>query len=277
MKIIDGRKLADEILTELKKEILAENLQPGLGIILVGDEPSSGLYVRAKEAAAQKLGVRIEKQILSDKATEEEILSAVELFNRNAQIDGILVQLPLPKNVSVDRIVQSIKLSKDVDGFLPESKFDSPFVAAIWRAIEATEENLKGKQALALVKSDTFGRALSAFLNKKELRGDYIVCREKSVCPAEARDADIVVTALGWPGFLKPEMIKKGAILIDGGISRKNGQTVGDIDTASVSGKAKWLAPAPGGVGPLTVALLLKNVVSACSIRTGEKRPTGVK
>ncbi|OIO52857.1 MAG: bifunctional methylenetetrahydrofolate dehydrogenase/methenyltetrahydrofolate cyclohydrolase [Candidatus Portnoybacteria bacterium CG_4_8_14_3_um_filter_44_15] len=277
MKIIDGRKRADEILAGLKKEIKDKNLRPGLGIILVGAEPSSCLYVKVKETAAKKIGVRVRKQILSGRAPESEILEVIESFNRDAQIDGILVQLPLPKEIPTDKIIRSIEPNKDVDGFLPESRFDSPFIAAIWQALKVSGENLKGKKILALVKSDIFGQRLTGFLSRKGLCCDYTICQKPQDCPAALKIADIVITALGQPGFINAAMVNDGAVLIDGGTTRQGDKTIGDIDAESVSRKAKWLAPSPGGVGPITVALLLRNVVLACPLGAGRKRAAGVK
>ncbi len=264
MKIINGKKIADRILADLKKEIKKKKLKPSLAIILVGDNPSSLLYVQKKEQAAQKIGIEIRKYNLSKQASEKEILKVIDSLNQDKQINGILVQLPLPKNISADRIIRAIKSTKDIDGFTQESKFDSPFILSIQQALKETKENLRSKKIIALVNSDVFGKALYRFFFERELiRIECIRQGDKK----KTKQADVLITALGWPNLINNSRIKEGAILIDGGISKIDGKTVGDIDRESVKEKAKWLAPVPGGLGPLTVAFLLKNVVLAAAIQ----------
>ena len=191
-------------------------------------------------------------------------LPDVRLLNDDRQVNGILVQLPLPKNISADRIIRAINPTKDVDGFTLKSKFDSPFILSIQQALKETKENLKGKRIIALVNSDVFGKALYRFFLKHEsIRVEYITQDNKG----KTKQADVLITALGQPNLIKSSMIKDGAILIDGGISKIGGKTVGDIDRESVKEKAEWLAPVPGGLGPLTVTFLLKNVVLAASFQ----------
>ena len=265
MKIINCQKIADTILEDLRKEIKKQNIKPRLAVILIGDNSVSHLYVKIKEKTGQSVGVEIEKHFLSDKIKEQEIVNLVDSLNKDNRINGILVQLPLPQNFSADRIIKEISIKKDVDGFLPESRFDSPFILAIYEAIRATNENLKKKEIIALVNSNVFGKSLCKFFLKHELiEIDYIVLgtvpNRIGDCP-QLEQADILITALGRPGMIKGNMIKKSAILIDGGISKKNNKIIGDVDSKSVQDKAKWLSPVPGGLGPLTVAFLLKNVV----------------
>ncbi|MBU4082375.1 bifunctional 5,10-methylenetetrahydrofolate dehydrogenase/5,10-methenyltetrahydrofolate cyclohydrolase [Patescibacteria group bacterium] len=252
MKIIDGRKIADGILARLKKEIERRRINPCLAVILVGDNPSSVLYIKAKEKAAEKIGVRIKKFFLPANSSENEILEVIKKLNNNLEINGILVQMPLPKGISPDRIIKEISPEKDVDGLLPKSGFDSPFILSIWEALQATKENLENKKIIALVNSEIFGERMSMFFKKKGLN---------LKTEARSREADVLITALGQPGVIKGDMVKQGVILIDGGISRVDGRTAGDIDEESVKQKAKWLSPVPGGLGPLTVAFLLKNLI----------------
>jgi methylenetetrahydrofolate dehydrogenase (NADP+)/methenyltetrahydrofolate cyclohydrolase len=283
VKIIDGKKIADQILVDLKKQIKLKKNKPCLAVILVGNEPASRLYVRVKEKAARKIGIGIKKYILSSKASEEEILKNIELLNQDSEINGILVQMPLPKSISTDKVVKAIALEKDVDGFVKGSQFVSPFVSAIWQALLATGEDLDNKKAVALVNSEVFGQALSRFLREKGLTADYVILRalrfaQGQAPPEESREksneiasltlamtknADVIITALGQPNVIKGNMIKEKVILIDGGINRIDEKTIGDIDADSVKEKAKWLSPVPGGLGPITVAFLLKNVVLA--------------
>lgn len=249
MKIINGKKIANQILLDLKKQIKLKKNKPCLAIVLVGDDSASHLYVQKKEEAAQKIGIEIRKYIFSRQVSEKEILDLVNSLNQDKQVNGILVQIPLPKNISADKVIQAIKPAKDVDGFVKESQFKSPFILAIERALQETGQDLTNKKVAVLVNSDTFGQALKSQLREVEFIKDL-------------READVIITALGQPNIIKGNMIKQGVILIDGGISKQNGKVVGDIDQEAVKDKAKWLSPVPGGLGPLTVAFLLKNLVT---------------
>ena len=252
MKIINGKKIAAQILADLKKEIKKKKLKPSLAVILVGDNPVSLLYVQKKEQAAQRIGVEIKKYLLSEKTSEKEILNLIDSLNQDKQINGILVQMPLSESIDSDKVIKAIDPSKDVDGFLLESKFDQPFIMAIQKALEATGPDWKSKKSIALVNSDVFGRVLESKLHiKYQTRIN------------DLDGFDVIITALGQSNCIKNDMIKEGVILIDGGISKVDGKTVGDIDRESVKEKAKWLAPVPGGLGLITVAFLLKNVVLA--------------
>jgi len=255
MKNIDGKKIADGILEDLKEEIKNMSFELCLGVVLVGDDPASLLYVQKKEESADKIGIEIKKYILSKDSSEEEILEIVNFLNQDEQVNGILVQMPLPKHVSSDKIIQAINPKKDVDGFLLKSKFDSPFVLAIQKAINATGEDLRNKKIIALVNSDAFGKIV-----KRIIKADYLIGFIKDYIN-DLKKADVIITALGQPNIIKSSMIKQNVILIDGGISKKNGRIVGDVDKKSVKEKAKWLSPVPGGIGPMTIAFLLKNVV----------------
>lgn len=249
MKIINGKTIADRILADLKEEIERKKLKPCLAVILVGHEPASLVYIQKKEQAAQKIGVEIKKYLLSEEVSEKEILDLIDSLNDDRQVSGILVQLPLPNHLAADRIIQAIRPAKDVDGFVKNSRFKSPFILAVERALQETSRDLTGKKAVALVNSNIFGQALKLQLKKLEFIKDL-------------KKADIIITALGQPNCIKGDMIKEGVILIDGGISKQNGKVVGDIDQESVKDKAKWLSPVPGGLGPITVVFLLKNLVT---------------
>lgn len=249
MKIIDGQKIANQILSDLKEEIETKQLKPCLGVISVGDNPASYLYLERKEKTAQKVGIEIKKHILPKQISEKDLLDLIDSLNQDNQVNGILVQLPLPGNLTTDKIIQAISPDKDVDGFVKKSRFKSPFVLAIKRALEETNRDLTDKKAALLVNSDTFGQALKLEFKKFEFTKDL-------------KKADVIITALGQPNLIKGSMIKKGVILIDGGISRVADKTIGDIDRKSVQGKAAWLTPVPGGLGPLTVAFLLKNIIT---------------
>jgi len=262
MNIIDGKKIADQILNDLEREIKQNDLKPALAVILTGDNQASEIYVRLKEKTAKRIGIRVEKYLLSGKSQEEEILKIIESANQDSKIHGILVQMPLPRGLSPDRIVEHINPLKDVDGFLKQSKFDSPFVLSIWQTLNCVKESLRDKKMIALVNSDIFGQNLKLFFSKKQLELEYILINQGEMGD-RIKQADVLITALGKPGFINGSMIKHGSILIDGGIAKKDDRVIGDIDPESVSQKASWLSPVPGGLGPITVACLLKNVVKA--------------
>jgi len=253
MNLINGKKIADGILEELKKEINEKRIKPCLGVVLVGHDSASHLYVNKKKEAAQRIGVEIKEEILPEDVLDEEILKVIDNFNQDNRVNGILVQMPLPKGINSDKIIKAINLGKDVDGFLPESGFSPPFVLAIERALEEAG-GIENKKTIALVNSEVFGRALGAKLGiKYKLWINTFGYR--------IAEYDIIISALGRPGIIKGDMIKSGVILIDGGISKKNGKIVGDVDQESVQQKAGWLSPVPGGLGPMTVAFLLRNLV----------------
>jgi len=258
MRIIDGKKIANDILAQLKQEIQKKSIKLRLAVILIGNNPASHLYVKMKEEVGQNLGIEIEKHFLSNEIKEQKIINLIDSLNKNKRINGILVQLPLPQGFSTDRIIKKISIEKDIDGLLSESRFDSPFILAIYEAIKNTRENLKNKRIIALVNSDIFGKSLyNFFLKHESVEIDYIKEYNKDII----KKADILITALGQPEIVKENMIKKGAILIDGGISKINNKIKGDINIESVKHKVKWLSPVPGGLGPLTVAFLFKNII----------------
>lgn len=248
MKIINGRRIADQILLDLKKEIEEKKIKGCLAVVLIGGNPASHLYTRKKEEAARKIDLQVRKYLLPEQISEKEVLGLIDSLNKDRQINGILVQLPLPNHLAVDKIIQTIQPIKDVDGFVKNSPYQSPFILAIGQALEATGEDLSNKQAVALVNSKTFARKLKSHFSDLEFIQDL-------------GKADIVISALGRPQYIKGAMIKNGAVLIDGGISRLANKTVGDIDRESVQDQAAWLSPVPGGLGPLTVAFVMKNLV----------------
>lgn len=259
MKIIDGKKIADNILADLKEQIKLRSYKPILATILVGDNAASRLYISLKERAAKKIGIGFKKYILDASAGEKEILEIIESLNKDDAIQGILVQFPLPNHLVTSKIIKNINLEKDVDGFLPESVFNPPFILAIWEVLESTGENLENKKIVALVNSIIFGNKLKYFFKKNGL--EINIYKDLTSINNEIREADILITACGCPGFIKSDMIKNGVIILDGGISKQNGKVVGDVDIESVKEKANWLSPVPGGIGPITIAMLLKNIV----------------
>lgn len=269
MNIIDGKKLSLEIRTKLKEKITKLDFTPGLGVILVGNNPSSHLYVRLKEKACAEVGIRFEKKIFSENAKQNEIITAIQQYNRRKDIQGILVQIPLPKSLDTDKIIFTIDPKKDVDGFHPVNLLAMrdgranivPGVAlGILKLIESTNLPLnKKKKAVLLVNSKILETPLDYLLPRN--RGiDVQTVLNPQQSGTFLKSFDIIIIALGIPKFLTSDMVKDGAVIIDVGTNIIDGKTVGDVDFESFRNREVWLTPVPGGVGPMTVAMLLQNV-----------------
>jgi methylenetetrahydrofolate dehydrogenase (NADP+)/methenyltetrahydrofolate cyclohydrolase len=276
MRLFNGRKVADKILDELKADIKKNKLKPKLAVILVGEDEPSKIYVRLKKEAGRKVGIKVDVHRFEEDENENVITKKIMELSRDKEINGIIVQLPLPPRFKTNAITGLIDPEKDVDGFhkanqqlLQKSKprFISPLPAAILLAARAGTKNmLKNKKAAALVNSRTFGDVLKIILEREGVKFDYSI---KKVCmisgsEEEFQEADILITACGCPNLVGKEMIKKGAVVIDAGITRyHNKKVVGDVNRDEITKKAGFLTPVPGGVGPVAVALLLKNVLVA--------------
>lgn len=257
--MLDGKSLAEKIKLELKREIADNQLSLGLAAILVGDNEASRLYVDLKEKACKEVGITFSKYLCNsecyDDIDETELLEMIDFLNRDKQINGVLVQLPLPEGFDADKIIKAIDPVKDVDGF-HNNRVTPPTIAAIIELLKSTEEKIPGKKAIIIGNSDIFIDSLKNYLAKLGIRE---IKKEKNV-PPNCADYDIVIIALGQARVLKKEDVKDGAIIIDVGINKLNGATVGDVDP-EVADKAGFLSPVPGGVGPLTVACLLRNIL----------------
>ncbi len=269
--IIDGKKIATNLRSELQQQVKKFATQPGLAIILIGDDPGSHTYVGLKEKAAQEAGIYFEKHIFPDTVPEEIITTLINKLNDNEKINGIVVQFPLPPALSKDHIIKAIKPSKDVDGFHPANmkalRQGRPSITpalseGIVRLIKSTKVPLSGKRVLVLANSTIFSEPLDCLLAKEGVQTQG--CNpEVGQCQLSSQQADILVVAIGQPRKITASYIKPGAMVIDVGYNRVAEKPVGDVDFESVSQKAGWLTPVPGGVGPMTVAMLLKNVVYA--------------
>jgi len=246
-KLIDGKKIADNLLLNIKKQVPKLKKRPGLAIILIGNNPASELYLRLKKEACEKAGITFHSYLLEQDSSEEKIIEVIKFLNNDPDITGILVQLPLPKKFDTDKIIQAIDPAKDVDGFHPNSKFISPNVLGIIELIKSTGEDLTNKKITILSNSIKFIKPF-----KKLLPNNKISSKDLK--------ANILIVALGNPHYIKPEMIKKDAILIDVGINKIKNKVIGDIDPACDK-IAAWRSPVPGGVGPMTIAMLLKNLI----------------
>ncbi len=270
MKIFNGKKFAEEILKDLKSKIKKEKKKPVLTIIYVGKNPESELYIKNKRIAAKRIGVIVFCYRFKEGVKEEEIIEKIKKLNRYPSVDGIIVQLPLPKKFDTNKVINSVSPKKDVDGFHRINrallKKDNPYFfpvlpSAILTALKSASRDFKKKNIIALVNSDIFGKTLKSFFEKEGIKVKYFL-RKKGV-ESKLKSADIIISVCGKTHFIKGEMIKEKTILIDAGIRIINKKLVGDVDRKGVTGRASFLTPVPGGIGPLTVALLLRNVYSA--------------
>ena len=282
MIIIDGKKIAQEIRAELKTEIdklkSAGKDVPGLVAILVGDNPASESYVRGKAKACEEIGMRAVTERHPSDMKENELLNLIDSYNNNSKFNGILVQLPLPKHIDEDKVIEAISPKKDVDGFHPISvgnlvigkpAFRSCTPAGIQELLIRYKIETKGKHVVVLGRSNIVGKPIAnIMLQKKEFANSIV-----TICHSAAPDvsyytkqADILVAAMGSPKFVKADMVKDGVVVIDVGINRVEDNTaskgyrlVGDVDFDEVAKKSSYITPVPGGVGPMTIAMLLKN------------------
>lgn len=271
--IIDGKAIAAQVREDLAKEVAGMDIQPGLAVILVGDDPASQVYVRNKIKACEKAGIRSFESRLPSKATEAEIIAEIEAFNDNKAVHGILVQLPLPYPLDGDALIQHIKPEKDVDGltFINQGKLvagdDSGLVPCTPQGsmllIKSVLGDLNGLDAVVIGRSLLFGKPMAQLLLAENCTVTTAHSRTKdleSIC----RNADILVAAVGRAKMVRPEWIKPGAVVIDVGINRQDdGKLCGDVDFDGASEIASAITPVPGGVGPMTIACLLKNTVEA--------------
>jgi methylenetetrahydrofolate dehydrogenase (NADP+)/methenyltetrahydrofolate cyclohydrolase len=282
MIIIDGKKIAQEIRTELKTEIdklksIGKNV-PGLVAILVGNNPASESYVRGKAKACEEIGMRAVTERHPSDMKEVSLLELIESYNQNNLFNGILVQLPLPKHIDENKVIEAISPKKDIDGFHPISvgnlvigkpAFRSCTPAGIQELLIRYKIDTKGKHVVVLGRSNIVGKPIAnIMLQKKEFANSIV-----TICHSAAQDvsyytkqADILIAAMGSPNFVKGSMVKDGVVVVDVGINRvedvaasKGYQIVGDVDFNEVSQKASYITPVPGGVGPMTIAMLLKN------------------
>lgn len=270
MKYLLGKPVAEKILQQLQKEIHELPIQPTLAVLLAGDNAASQLYVNLKKQAAQKIGIRFVLRHIPEESTQEEAIAIIKKFNDSPEIHGILIQLPLPKHLDKEAILTAIRPEKDVDGLnkntpdaLALKQFLSPFPQAIMHLIESSGCYLSGKNACILANSLGFGLAMKKILSSHSISSSVILHEALKDNIEMLRTSDILITALGIPGSIQGDFIKNGAIVIDGGIEKVNGKICGDVNENSVSEKVAFLSPVPGGVGPLTVACLMKNVIFA--------------
>lgn len=274
-EILDGKELSKKIKKELKKEveILKENgISPKLAVIMVGDNSASQVYVKNKSKACEKTGIEFEEYLFDDNLTEKELLDIIQKLNEDDSVHGILVQSPVPKHIDANKAFSTISPEKDVDGFHPinvgnlcigKDCFISCTPYGIVKILEEYGIETEGKEAVILGRSNIVGKPMiQCMLNKN---ATVTVCHSKTKNIDEiTKRADILIAAIGKSKFVKSDMVKDGAVIIDVGINRlEDGTIVGDVDFDNVSKKASYITPVPGGVGPMTIAMLLHNVVKS--------------
>ena len=277
-EIIDGKELAKKVRKELKKDVealKAKGINPKLAVIMVGNDPGSTVYVRNKSKACVKVGIEFEEFLFDEKTEEAELLDLIDKLNADDSVHGILLQCPVPKHIDVNKAFRRISPNKDVDGFNPinvgnltigEDAFISCTPYGVVKMFEEYNIETEGKRAVILGRSNIVGKPMiQCMLNKNST---VTVCHSRTQNIGEViKEADIVIAAIGKPNFVKADMVKDGAVVIDVGINRlEDGTITGDVDYENVAPKASFITPVPGGVGPMTIAMLLNNVVKAAKI-----------
>jgi methylenetetrahydrofolate dehydrogenase (NADP+)/methenyltetrahydrofolate cyclohydrolase len=269
-QILDGKAVAQKIKSEIATQVKALNRQPGLGTILVGDDPGSVSYVAGKHRDCAEVGIASIRIDLPASSTESEILRAVTQLNNEANCTGFIVQLPLPKGVDAQKVLTAVDPSKDADGLHPTNLgnlvLDKPSITpctpkAILALLTEYKIDLAGKSVLIIGRGTTVGRPLSILLSQKQANATVTLAHTATKNLSElTKSADVIIAAIGKPHFIKPEMIKAGAVVIDVGITRTESGLLGDVDPKVIE-VASYFAPMPGGVGPMTRAMLLTNLL----------------
>lgn len=272
-QIIDGKQLAKKIRTELALEVegfAKQGKNLGLAVVLIGDDPASKLYVNNKKKACKEVGINSREYKLPANTTQAELLAVIDELNDDETIHGILVQLPLPQGLSEQAVIERIDPQKDVDGFHPinvgrlaigQKGFTSCTPAGIMRMLAEIGYDISGKKAVILGRSNIVGKPIARLLLQQNATVTICHSRTKDI-KEESQQADILIAAVGSPELVRGDWIKPGAVVIDVGINRLSGKTVGDVAFAEAINVASWITPVPGGVGPMTIAMLLDNTVS---------------
>ena len=263
---------------QTRKLFEEHGVTPGLAVVIVGDDPASRVYVNNKKKACELVGFRSEEYALSASATQEELLSLVQTLNQKEDINGILVQLPLPKHLDDKAVIEAIDPRKDVDAFhavnvgkimLGEYDFLPCTPAGVMEMLHSYDISVEGKECVVIGRSNIVGKPMGMLLLHEN--GTVTICHSRTKNLAEVcRRADILVAAVGIPKFVTADMVKDGAVVIDVGMDRdENGKLCGDVDFQNVCEKCSYITPVPGGVGPMTIATLMKNTLKACKLQNG--------
>ncbi len=273
--IIDGKEIAKKIREDLKIEcdkLKDEGIQPKLAVIMVGDDPASKIYVRNKNRACQEIGIEFEEYLLEENIKQEDLNNLIKKLNQDEKVNGILLQSPIPKHLNINEAIKTITYRKDVDGFTPssvgklvigEDTFTSCTPYGVMKMLEYYNIDLTGKHVVILGRSNIVGKPLlHCCLNKN---ATVTVCHSKTLNIEEyTKQADVLMVAIGKAKFVTADMVKEGAVVIDVGINRtEEGKLIGDVDFENIKEKASYITPVPGGVGPMTIAMLMNNVIKA--------------
>ena len=278
-KILDGKSLAAQVRAQVKSKVAAlaqRGIRPGLAVVLAGDDPASKVYVRNKTRACEEAGVRSHQIDLPASVSQEELMGCIRKLNADPAVHGILVQLPLPKHLDSARVLEAVSPAKDADGFHAESMgalvtgapgFVPCTPAGVMRMLAHWEVPLSGRRAVVIGRSNIVGKPLALLLLQRD--ATVTICHSKTHDLAKiAAEADVLVAAIGRPKLVTASMVKPGACVIDVGINRlADGSLAGDVDFDAVSKVAGWITPVPGGVGPMTIAMLLENCLHAAETR----------
>ena len=279
-EIISGKVVSAAIREKIKADVLelkkTRGVTPGLAVILVGDDPASAVYVRNKHRGCEEVGINSIQIYMDAATTEEELIDRIESLNKDDTVHGILVQLPLPKHINEERVLLSISPEKDVDAFHPVNvgrimiwnySFLPCTPAGVMELLKYYDIEIEGKKCVIIGRSNIVGKPMAHLLLEKN--GTPTVCHSRTKdLKAVASDADILVVAIGRANFITSEYVKDGAVVIDVGINRnESGKLCGDVDFESVEPKASYITPVPGGVGPMTITMLLKNTLTAAQLK----------
>lgn len=279
MQILDGKELSTSIKDELKNKVIklkAESITPGLAVIIVGDDVASHTYVKMKESACEKIGIYSIVHKMPSDISQEKIMETIQMMNTNPNIDGILVQLPLPKHIDTDKILQTVSPDKDVDGFHPLNSgklslgldtFVPCTPLGVMKILQKYEIDPKGLDVCIVGASNIVGKPMMNLLLNEFATVDICHIHTKDL-KVHVKRADMVIVGVGKPNLITVDMVKEGAIVIDIGINRlESGKLVGDVDFKKVSQICSYITPVPGGVGPMTIAMLLENTIKSATQR----------
>ncbi len=281
-EIINGKEIAENILNNIKKEVESYDVKPTLAVIIVGNDPASKVYVKNKIKKSEFLGFNSILKELPENTTKEELLDVIKNLNEDKNVNGILLQLPLPKGLNEKDFLDEISPIKDVDGFTTYNsgklfKGEKPYAVActpkgIIKLLETKNINLEGKLAVVIGRSNIVGKPIAALLLQKNATVIQAHSKTKNL-PEILKLADVIISATGKEEFIKGDMVKEGAVIIDVGITRnKNGKLTGDVDFESVNKKVSYITPVPGGVGPMTIASLMENTLELYKLQKGLKQ-----
>lgn len=273
MEIIDGKAISAQIKDECKAKALeykAQGIEPCLAVILVGNDPASSIYVNNKKKACEYVGIKSLSYEMPEETTEEELLKLIDTLNKNDEVNGILVQLPLPKHIDEDKVIKAISPLKDVDGFhtsnvgalcIGEPGFVSCTPAGVIQLLKRSNVEIAGKHCVVIGRSNIVGKPMALLMLREN--ATVTICHSKTADLKDiCKQADILIVAIGKPRYINDEYVKDGAVVIDVGIHRdENNKMCGDVDFDSVKDKVSKITPVPGGVGPMTIAMLMSNVI----------------